>query len=280
MKSEFILNGTLLEVSKFPGGELNIRIPENLGYREFDMVAALAEVYLPPTKIPELHVLEVKVRDSDGIIGCLLIKDALDRISNSPVKLKLHYMPYSRQDRVCNSGEAFGLKVVANLINSAGFHSVETLDNHSDVATSLLDNVVNLDYNDILTGTELLSDIGLGVLTVVAPDAGSTKKIEKFGTEFIQCLKTRNLETGSLSGFRVLNDVVDADLVIVDDICDGGGTFIGLTKELYNAGAHTVQLYVTHGIFSKGLAPLYEAGITKIMSANTIYETNHNMEIV
>jgi len=54
--------------------------------------------------------------------------------------------------------------------------------------------------------------------------------------------------------------------MIVDDICDGGATFILLAKELYAAGAKEVNLFVTHGIFSKGLIPLYEAGIKRIFT--------------
>ena len=46
--------------------------------------------------------------------------------------------------------------------------------------------------------------------------------------------------------------------MIVDDTCDGGRTFIELAKVLRARNAGKIELYVTHGIFSKGLKELSE----------------------
>jgi ribose-phosphate pyrophosphokinase len=85
------------------------------------------------------------------------------------------------------------------------------------------------------------------------------------------CSKKRDPLTGHLSGFEIKNynpnpNADGQDLLIVDDICDGGGTFVGLAKELRKAGAKKVYLYVTHGIFSKGL-PL--EGIDRVFTTDS-----------
>ena len=102
---------------------------------------------------------------------------------------------------------------------------------------------------------------------LIAPDGGALKKIYKTaqflgGVKVIECGKTRDVNTGVLSGFKVYADDLDGKTcVVVDDISDGGGTFIGLGEELKKKNAGKLLLVVTHGIFSKGgegLAKLYD----------------------
>jgi ribose-phosphate pyrophosphokinase len=74
----------------------------------------------------------------------------------------------------------------------------------------------------------------------------------------VYCNKKRDPETGKLDGFSIYDydpnpNSNGTELLIVDDICDGGGTFVGLAKKLREAGAKKVHLFVTHGIFSKGV---------------------------
>ena len=109
--------------------------------------------------------------------------------------------------------------------------------------------------------------------TFVIPDAGANKKTAKiasyFGhSSFIRADKLRNLSTGDILETVVYGDVV-GNITIVDDLCDGGKTFIELAKVLKQKGAEKINLYVTHGIFSKGTYPLYTAGIDYIITTNS-----------
>ncbi|MCK5642660.1 MAG: ribose-phosphate pyrophosphokinase, partial [Gammaproteobacteria bacterium] len=123
-----------------------------------------------------------------------------------------------------------------------------------DVAPALINNCNNISNDRFLQ--YIISDFEkLPIL--ISPDAGSNKKANKlavdFGFELVKCDKERNTKTGKLSGFEVFtNSLNGKDCLIVDDICDGGGTFLGLAKELKNKGAGNIYLFVTHGIFSKG----------------------------
>lgn len=128
MKSKFslcityneALKQSTLEYTKFPGGELQPKI-----------------ILEAPAKTVWINAL---IKDSDGLLMLALVKDILDRHEVDKIKLDLHYMPYARQDRVCNAGEAFGLKVIANFINSLKFDEVMVTDPHSDVTVAVLDN--------------------------------------------------------------------------------------------------------------------------------------------
>jgi len=100
---------------------------------------------------------------------------------------------------------------------------------------------------------------------VVIPDAGAAKKAYSWldGRTVVQALKRRDVRTGALSGFEVLaDDLGGRPCIIIDDICDGGGTFLGLAAELQKANAGPLTLAVTHGLFTKGTDRLLEAFAT------------------
>jgi ribose-phosphate pyrophosphokinase len=106
-----------------------------------------------------------------------------------------------------------------------------------------------------------MQEIGNEAL-LISPDGGALKKIYKVseflgGIEVVECSKSRDVKTGKLSGFKVYADDLEGkDCLIVDDICDGGGTFIGLADELKKKNAGKLYLAVSHGIFNKGFESL------------------------
>jgi len=261
MKSKFNLlvsyygsfTGFPVKYFKFPGGELqpNIQLKEQA----------------------KVVWVEASIRDSDGLIMLALIKDILEKQNVEEIKLNLHYMPYARQDRVCNDGEAFGLKVIANLINSLNFDEVMVDDPHSDVTPALLENVVVQRQVDCFAATKFTDNVYEVEFfkdhLLISPDAGANKKTlaiaKHLGHDnFIRADKIRNVSTGVIEHTAVYGNVVDRDCLIVDDICDGGATFIALAKQLKFQDAKSVSLYVTHGIFSKGKQHLLDNGIDNI----------------
>lgn len=221
----------------FSGGEQHIKLNNNIDYSQIDSV-----------------VITHRVRSTDDLMQVLIAKDALSIKGIKHFVLVMPYIPYARQDRKCFEGESFTLKVFTDVLNSAKFDTVYVLDSHSDVAPALINNCVNID-NTRFVGSVLKSLDFLPVL--ISPDAGSNKKANKLSIHFeldlVKCDKIRDTQTGNLSGFEVFsNDLKGRNCIIVDDICDGGGTFVGLTEELKKKNAGDVYLFVTHGIFSKG----------------------------
>lgn len=210
-----------------------------------------------------------------------LVCSVLRSCGYANIQLDIRYLLGARMDRAIGWDQPFTLDVVARIINSCGFSRVRLLDAHSEVATKLIRNSTNLLPIEVVR--QVL--VTLGYPTVVCPDKGAYDRVFKITHEigawspFIQCAKKRDSTTGALSGFEVLdyksNDrPFSNNLLIIDDICDGGGTFVGLAKELRAAGAVTVNLFVTHGIFSKGLKTL--DGIDKIYTTDSYcqYGTN------
>lgn len=240
---------------RFPGGERHVdvsNIPEN------------AKSVLLTSRLP----------DADAVMTVLLAADALKRRGVKKIGLYAPYFPYARQDRVAVKGDPLSISVMARLINSCGFHDVFVLDAHSPVTLALVDNVRELNWlnwaamvsNDI---EELNPRSPADAPVFVAPDAGAGKKIESLArrqlASFMACRKYRDSQSGALSVFAD-NTYQGRQIIVVDDICDGGATFIDIAKQF--EGNH-LHLLVTHGIFSKGLGPLFDAGYESIHTSNS-----------
>ncbi|TDF34983.1 ribose-phosphate pyrophosphokinase [Alteromonadaceae bacterium M269] len=207
--------------------------------------------------------IEIKDRlnNASTLIRLMMTVDALRRLvgPNASIELTIPYFPYARQDRVCVEGEALGAAVMAEFINHLGFSKVTIWDAHSDVSPALIKGVVNISQSSLLKRNEqLVNRLSTGDLTLLSPDAGASKKTFKIAEalnstqEVIQAQKARDLETGEIVKTEINGDVNGKNILITDDICDGGRTFIEIAKVLKRQGAKEVSLFVTHGIFSKG----------------------------
>lgn len=184
------------------------------------------------------------------------------------ITLVIPFVPYARQDRIIVEGDPLSIKVFANFINSLDLDRVVMVDPHSDVTPALINNSVIIPQHEIsYKAVSFLAQYGRRLITLVAPDLGATKKVKalqellykRTGLNFpiIQCDKVRDPETGKLTGFRILKGHPNNHYcLIVDDICDGGGTFLGLADLLTEHNSIGQSLYATHGIFSKGTSIL------------------------
>jgi len=238
----------------FSGGEPHIRI------KEFDT----------SKKVFVSHRI-----NSFNDLGLLTIAiDALRRMGVKEINLFIPYFPGARQDRLMVPGESLTVKVYADLINRLELKSVSVLDPHSEVTPSFLDNCKVLSNYGFIK--EVLEHLPAEFI-LISPDAGAAKKIHALAkslghTKIMECTKKRDVVTGKLSGFNVpASELNQQPCLIVDDICDGGGTFIGLAKELKEKNAGELYLAVSHGIFSKGLEELSHI-FSKIFTTDSIKE--------
>ena len=244
------------EFFKFPTGEVHCKISD-----------------------PFSQMLYVPMQDNlnDYLMTVLLAIDANNRaLKHERFDVFMPYLPYSRQDRPTSAGEPFSLKVVGNLLNQAPCRNIYTLDVHSDVAFACVDRLINID-------APVLDMLGindkLARKTLVVPDQGAFKKLGKLSDKFantVICVKHRDISTGHLAIQGLMGDVSGKDCLIVDDICDGGMTFILLSKYLHKQGAKSVELAVTHGVFSKGLVVLFDAGISKVYTTDSFDQSRHS----
>lgn len=222
------------EKINFPCGETHVRI-------------------LPGMSAPGYIIFEYQ-NDAE-IIELLLVADAFKRVGVDITQLCIPYVPFSRQDRVTIPGESLSIKVFCDLINSIGAWQVEIIDPHSDVTTSLLNNCKVIEQWEVFQPE--LKDKNDFLL--ISPDGGALKKIYKLAERVncagvIECSKIRNVKTGEITGVQVhAKHLERRDCYIVDDICDGGRTFIEIAKVLKTLNAGKIVLMVTHGFFTKGL---------------------------
>ncbi|WP_316827703.1 ribose-phosphate diphosphokinase [Pedobacter miscanthi] len=242
----------------FAGGEPHIKISDN-----FD------------TKLPVTITQRINSFNDLGLI-CITV-DALKRMGVKEINLFIPYFPAARQDRVMVPGEPLSVKVYADIINAMALASVTVFDPHSEVTPALLNNCVTVSNHQFIK--EVISKIGTEV-KLISPDGGALKKIYKVseflgGAEVVECSKSRDVKTGKLSGFKVYSDDLGgADCLIVDDICDGGGTFIGLAEALKAKNAGKLYLAISHGIFSKGFDELGKY-FEQIFTTDSIKEVEH-----
>ena len=193
-------------------------------------------------------------------LGLLCVTvDALRRMNVKIINVFIPYFPAARQDRVMIPGEPLSVKVYADILNAMNLNKVTVFDAHSEVTPALVNNCEVIPNHKFIA--EVLKTIGNNV-KLISPDGGALKKIYKVseflgGIDVVECSKSRDVKTGKLSGFKVYNDDLNGqDCLIVDDICDGGGTFIGLAEELKKKNAGKLFLAVSHGIFNKGFEDL------------------------
>lgn len=259
---------------KFSGGEVQVKgqliDPDNRTDWKFEWPGRC-----------KLARIVAHIRSSDDLMELLLLTDAVRRYYtkrgcyNLPIDLELPYLPYARQDRVCVEGEAFSLKVFCDIINAQKYRSVKIWDCHSDVGLALLDNVVHKEQWEFLWDRQ--SHFYKSIL--VSPDAGAMKKAmkvaQKLKLPLVMAEKIRNPVNGEIVSTKVhipFEHYQGKRYVIIDDICDGGRTFIELAKELQVYQPRQVDLYVTHGIFSKGFEVFKGTGPTPLI--NHIYVAN------
>ena len=193
-------------------------------------------------------------------LGLLCVTvDALRRMDIKIINVFIPYFPAARQDRVMIPGEPLSVKVYADILNAMNLNKVTVFDAHSEVTPALVNNCEVIPNHKFIA--EVLKIIGNNI-KLISPDGGALKKIYKVsefldGIEVVECSKSRDVKTGKLSGFKVYDDNMQGqDCLIVDDICDGGGTFIGLAEELKKKNAGKLFLAVSHGIFNKGFEDL------------------------
>jgi len=242
-------------IIRFPSGETLIRLDQ-------ETLDELRSTY----KITMIY------QSDQDIMDLLLLVDAMNRagLQTDYVNLFIPYFPSSRADRTEVYGEAHGLYVYANLINNLGFYGIYTYDIHSSVAeacftpgkfkSTTLSQAIMERANeprfrslmDLLNSKDCL---------IMAPDKGAIKRASELATLFNKRVtfaeKVRDYSTGVIthSVVREFNDLDDgvSPIVVVDDICAGGGTFIGLAESLiclYNVDKSRLTLLVTHGLFN------------------------------
>jgi ribose-phosphate pyrophosphokinase len=226
-----------IETMVFPGGEPHVKLPEFSG----DVL------------------LFLKLRSWNDVGFAALVADSISRSGARAVHSFVPYFPAARQDRAPDGRAPFTLRYTSLLLSPDKQRGIIVFDPHSTVlfSTAQIDQAFMPSDLDVPRGAD--------VVGIIAPDKGAAERARKFrdafypGRELIQCAKRRDPSSGSLSGYSMPSLPARGRYIIVDDICDAGGTFNLLAQEFKAdplANGSKLELFVSHGIFSKGLTAI------------------------
>lgn len=179
------------------------------------------------------------------------------------VHLFLPYLPYARQDKHVSNETTFAFRVFSRMLNLLDFNTVEVLDPHCKTRVHMIDNVTSLSPRSHIQ--DAISATSAGIL--LFPDQGALRRYEPLQLlDHVVADKVRDQATGTITSFTLNGSVLEHVVLIVDDLCDGGYTFVLAAKAAYASGATEVHLYTTHGLYTKGLQVLRDAGIRRIFN--------------
>lgn len=204
--------------------------------------------------------------DKNGMLELMsvLMYAATRNKDGNPVDvLTIPFFPCARQDhRTFGGDELSGVASIAGLVNSACFGTVIVTDPHSLAVELLVDRV---QINSVRLCLPVLNDISY----IICPDAGATKRAEEAASFYklpiLYGRKYRSQSTGKITNYAFDEDAFylggynNKHGLVVDDICDGGGTFNLLADCIRNMDDDArLSLYVTHGLFTQGVDKLLE----------------------
>jgi ribose-phosphate pyrophosphokinase len=200
----------------------------------------------------------------------------LIRVHNSTVDpvigLGMMFFPYARQDKEVTNESAFALHTFCTILKTLELSYIETQDVHNFSAVSdYALNVKNYTSENEIRDTMVCCNTD----TLLFPDYGAWDRYKKYslGSKVSKVIadKVRDQQTGRIERLTLMGiNETDSfgNVLIVDDLCDGGGTFIMAVNELKKYNVKNIDLFTTHGIYSKGTSVLFDAGISRIFNRN------------
>ena len=194
------------------------------------------------------------ITSSLKMMHLLQTANALEHLLARKKILVIPYLMGARYDRIMQKGDSFDLELIAGLINGCNFEKVLLYDVHSEISLQLIKNATSINNKQLVEQYKRENAV------VICPDSGASKKVREYAAwnknlvDIVFCAKKRELSTGKLT--LEVNEPAkckDRNCVIIDDICDGGATFLAIAEQIE---PKHLSLIVTHGIFSKGLVML------------------------
>jgi ribose-phosphate pyrophosphokinase len=251
-------------IERFSDGEFNFQIEENVRGSDIFIVQPTC----PPT---DANLMEL-----------LIMLDAFRRASAERVTAVIPYYGYGRSDKKDRPRVPISAKLVANLIATAGAQRVLTIDLHASQIQGFFDIPVDHLYAaPVMIGHYQKNP--MPNLTVVAPDTGGAERArayaKRLNAELALCDKRRE-KANVAEVMNVVGDVRGRSCLIIDDMCDTGGSLTKVAKALKSAGAERIHACFTHAVLSgKAVAQLSASDIEHIVITNTIPLHDHACEM-
>lgn len=223
-------------LSRFPDGEVQISLGD---FSHKDQIC-----------------VECRITNAEELFIVTQVLDILDR-HDVYYDVNIFYLMGMRMDRVMDFNRPFTLKIVMDMLWHYNASSIRVLEPHSEVYRRL-----NPRAEELFISTKGLPPNWVNC-QIVYPDKGASERYSfhySMDLPVIQCSKERNVSTGKITSIKIDNpqDIKDKPLLIIDDLCDGGGTFCGVAKAFEKVGVSKDRLNISviHMVNAKGIENL------------------------
>lgn len=242
------------ENSKYIAEKISDSLNLELGQKTFMHFSdgEFATSYDETVRGDHVFIVQSTFPPSDNLMELLMMIDAAKRASAYKVIAVIPYFGFARQDRKDRPRVAIGAKLVANLLHAAGVDRIMTMDLHADQIQGFFDIPVDHLYGSTVLAPYIRS-LKLENLAIASPDIGGSKRANSwakfFDSGLIICHKTRE-RPNEVADMKVIGDVRDKNIVIVDDMIDTAGTICKAADILKEKGAKSVRAVATHAVLS------------------------------
>nr|WP_321360652.1 ribose-phosphate pyrophosphokinase [uncultured Hyphomonas sp.] len=248
---------TRSEVKSFADEEIFVRVDENVRGEDVFVIQS--------TSHPA----------NDNLMQLLIMMDALKRASARRITAVIPYFGYARQDRKTDGRTPISAKLVANLISTAGADRVLTVDLHAGQIQGFFD----IPTDNLFGSPVMIDDIkeryGKDKIVVVSPDVGGVVRARSLAKRLddadLAIVDKRRPEAGKSEVMNIIGDVSGKRCIMLDDMCDSGGTLANAAAALKDQGAKSVSAYVSHGVLSgKAVERIEKSVLDELVMTDTI----------
>ena len=210
---------------------------------------------------------------ADNLMELLLLIDAAKRASAGYVVAVMPYFGLARQDRKDKPRVAISAKMIANILQASGADRVMTMDLHADQIQGFFDIPVDhLEADAIFI--PYMKQLGIDEMVFASPDVGGIKRARnyarQFNAELVICDKHR-AKANEIESMRLIGDVTDKNVILVDDLIDTGGTLCTAANLIMEKGAKSVRALITHPVLSgKAYEKIEGSSLTELVVCDTI----------
>lgn len=254
-----------IDLGRFNDGEIRVSINTNVRNRD---------IFIVQSNCPSEHQ-----SINDTIMELFLMVRTLKRASAASITAVIPYYGYARQDRKTSGRVPISAADIAMMLEEAGVDRVVTIDLHCGQIQGFFHHIPVDNLFALPLFTSYFLDKNLHNIVIVSPDAGGVERAKKFSENLNRCgintemalISKQRAAAGVIASMGLIGDVVDADAIIIDDMCDTGGTLVQAAALLKEKGARRVFAVVTHPVFSNtALALIQDSIIDEMVVTDTI----------
>ncbi|MBT5267685.1 MAG: ribose-phosphate pyrophosphokinase [Rhodospirillaceae bacterium] len=216
---------------------------------------------------------------NDHMMELLVTLDALKRSSARRITAVIPYYGYARQDRKSGPRTPISAKLVANLITTAGADRVLTMDLHAGQIQGFFDIPTDNLFAAPVFHKDIVERYGdeKEPITIVSPDVGGVVRARALARRLdagLAIIDKRRERAGVSEVMNIIGEIDGHRCIMVDDIVDSGGTLCNAAEALMQAGAVSVDAYVTHGVLSGGaVARVTSSPLSSLVTTDSIQAT-------